>query len=250
MAKNGKRQAIGGPSSPPPSETQFENPLELPPPPVNVQPAKLPKIALASRSLLSVSFRHIRPNWRCYIQYVDMAARKGDQAMERYLKAYESLPAKDKLGIWPEQICDMANVEPGELYGAVCRQMWESKAVESSTMCSVEHPEVLQQTIRFAKKPEHFHDREQVLANGVTIENATGGAFDDRMSGSLPDKKGSSINIFTAATAGAGEVKLPDLAQGRTKLKTFDEEVIEMSRDLETPDPPFVVKRGEGDVSS
>lgn len=210
---------------------------------MNVAPAKLPKLALFPCSLLSVAFRNLKPNWRGYIQYVDLAARKGDTAMVRFRACWESLTPRDRSGVWPEQICEMANVEPGELYGAVCRQMWETKAVESSTISSLAHPEILQRTIQLAREPENFKDRELYF----------------RMMGSVPDKKGASINIFTAASAGSGEVKLPDLGQGRSKLRSFDEEVIEMSRDLEVDDgktlyqvfaeekdnpdgPPFLVK--------
>ena len=203
----------------------YENHPTLPPPPVNVAKTKFPKQTLAKQTLLAVAFRHIRPNWRGYILYVDMAARKGDAAMERFRAAYESLSLRDRAGAWPEQICDLANVEPGELYGAVCRQMWDAKAAESSMMCSIEHPEVLGAMIKFAKKPEHYHDRELFL----------------RTTGSLPDKKGASINIFNQAVG--GPPVMPDLGQPRAKLRSFDEEVIDMSRDLETADAPFLVKQ-------
>jgi len=228
MDQNGKPPTGRRHLPQPQEEDPFENLPKLPPPPVNVRPAKLSTLALADRSLLSASFRHIRPSWRAYIHYVDLAARKGDKAMERFLKAYESLTPQDRRTVWPEQICDLANVDPGELYGAVCRQLWETKALESSTISSIQHPELLLATIRLAKKPENYRDRELCF----------------RMMGSLPDKKGASINIFNTAAAQTAEVSLPD----RAKLRSFDEEVIEMSRDLET-DVPFLVK-SDPDVSS
>jgi hypothetical protein len=214
----------------PPSEDPFENQPKLPPPPLNVVEAKFPKLALASRSPLSMAFRHIKPGWRNYIEYVDLAARKGDTAMIRYRACYEALAPRDKIHSWPEQLCELADVSPGELVGAVCRAIWEAKAAESSMVSSIAHPEVLMETARLAKKPDNYRDRELFF----------------RLTGSLPDKKGASINIFNAPQAHSGEVSLPDLAQGRTRLKSFDEEIIEMSRDLETP---FLVK-GEEDVSS
>lgn len=222
MAKTGNRRKTGGPSLQTLKGDPYENLPALPPPPVNVAPAKAPRLTLANRSLLSVAFRHIRPNWRSYILYVDMAARKGDETMRRYIDAYQSLEPKERAGAWPEQLCDMANIDPGELYGTVCRQVWDSKAAESSMMCSVEHPEVLAAMIRFAKKEGHYQDRELFL----------------RTTGSLPDRKGASINIFNQAAGVAAT--LPDLSQPRTKLRSFDEEVIEMSRDLEISDAPFV----------
>jgi hypothetical protein len=180
---------------------------------------------MARESPLSVAFRHIRPDWRRYIHFVDLAARKGDTAMARFRDCYQTLRPFDKVRCWPEQICDLAQVTPGELVGSVCRAIWESKAAESCMVSSIAHPELLLDTIQFAKKEENFRDRELFF----------------RMAGSLPDRKGTSINIFNQA---AGQVSdLPDLAS-RAKLRSFDEEVIEMSRDLETPEtpnPPFLV---------
>lgn len=192
---------------------------------MNVAVAKLPRLALASRSPLSVAFRWIRPNWRCYIQYADLAARKGNTAMQRVVEVYNSLGKKDRINIWPEQICDMANVAPDELVGAVCQNIWASKAAESSIISAIAHPELLIDTIRFARKEENYRDRELSF----------------RMMGSLPDKKGTSINIFNQATGQVAEVPLPSVV-GKAKLGTFDQEVIEMSRDLETPDTPFLLK--------
>lgn len=227
MAKKRGRPPIGlkylsGQGFPPTVETEPFDHAPLPPAPLNVAtPKRRKQLAPASQSLLSSAFRRVRPGWRNYIQYVDMAARKGNEAMQRYRAAYESLTPKDRAGAWPEQICDLANVEPGELYGAVCREMWDFKAAESSMMCSIEHPEVLNAMIGFAKKPEHYHDRELFL----------------RATGSLPDKKGASINIFNQAVGGPASP--PDLPP-RARLRSFDDEVIEMSRDLEAPDAPFV----------
>ena len=225
MGKIGKprKGKSGGPSSPPQAETSFENQPEIPQPPVNVAVARLPRLALANRSPLSVAFRWIRPNWRCYIQYADLAARKGNTAMQRVIDVYNSLDKKDRGNIWPEQVCDMAGVGPDELVGAVCQTVWASKAAESSMISSIAHPELLLATIKFAQKEENQRDRELCF----------------RMFGSVPDKKGTSINIFNQAVGQNAEVPLPSVV-GKAKFKSFDAEVIDMDRDL--ADPPFLVK--------
>lgn len=225
MAKNGKRPKTGGPSSPPSKEVRFENLPKLPDPPIHVAKPKLPNLALAKLSPLSVAFRWIRPSWRSYIQYVELAARKGNTAMARFLDCYTAILPRDKASIWPEQVCGLADVTPDELVGAVCQQIWASKAAESSMVSAIAHPEVLMRTIQLAKQEENFRDRELFF----------------RMSGSLPDRKGASINIYNQAAGQVTEAPLPSVV-GKAKLKTFDEEVIDMSRDLETPDPPFLVR--------
>lgn len=206
----------------------FEN---LPAPPVQVaRPSRPLKLALATRSPLSLAFRHIRPGWIHYIQFVELAASGGDRAMVRYLQCYKALPINEKRHCWPEQICQLANVTPGELIGAVCRAIWENKAAESSMVSSIAHPQVLQSTIKFAQREENYHDRELYF----------------RMVGALPDRKGTSINIYNAAAGhvGGDNTKIPELGQGRARLRTFDEEVIEMSRDLEV-DAPFLVEEAD-----
>ena len=229
MALNGNRpgRKTGARSTPRLPETErepFENqPRKLPPAPEAVAEAKLPRQVLLSRSLLSLAFRHVRPNWRHYVQYVEIAARQGDSAMQRFIECWRSLSDRERRSAWPEQICDFAAVTPAEVYGAVCRQMWETKAAESSMISSLAHPDMLLQTIRYAKREENFKDRELYF----------------RMMGSLPDRKGASINIFNQA---AGQIGGEAPTLGLSKLRSFDDEVIEMSRDLEMP---FLVKGDE-----
>lgn len=175
-----------------------------------------------------MAFRHIRPAWRYYIRYVDLAARSGNQAMARFRDIYLKLELRVRVNAWPEQICELADVPPGELVAAVCRAIWETKAAESSMISSIAHPEVLMEVAKLAKKPQHQRDRELFF----------------RLTGSLPDRHGQSINIFNQA--GVQQVKPPDLAQGRARLKAFDDEVIEMSKTLDAP--PFLMQ--EDDVPS
>lgn len=223
MAKPGKRRRIGKRSSPKRSEAgSVENrPDPLPAKPLAV---KANGSTLKSCSPLSVAFRHVRPAWRNYISYVDLAARNGDTDMERVRACYEALTPRDRREIWPEQLCELANVTPGELVGAVCRALWESKAAESSMVSAIAHPEVLVATAKMAQHPMHSRDRELFF----------------RLTGSLPDKKGASINIINNPTAQAGSVKLMDEASGN-RLRSMDEEVIEMTRQLDRS-TPFLMK--------
>src|SRR5262249_54750676 len=114
-----------------------------------------------------------------------------------------------------------------ELVGAVCRGLWEAKAAESSMVSAMAQPELFERTVKLAHQPEHYRDRELLL----------------KAWGLLPDKKGTAINIINHPTAQAQQIKLPDLGSGR-RLRSLDEEIIEMSREL---DAPFLVKEDEGD---
>jgi hypothetical protein len=180
--------------------------------------------------MLAVAFRPIRPTWRNYIEYVDFAARNGDPAMVRYRDSYLALAPRDRRNHWPEQICELANVTPGELVGAVCRALWECGAAESSIASAIAHPEVVERTVKLALKADHYRDRELFF----------------RLTGSLPDKKGASINILNqpvaAVGAGGGKGDRPG-----AWLETMDEFVIETSRLLDSAPPCVFPVREEED---
>jgi hypothetical protein len=228
MAKPG-RPPTGRKSS---QARAVKQPWSLPDPPLNVRPVTalrlMKPVAPSRHSPLTTAFQHIKGGWRHYVEYVDFAARKGNEAMIRYRDVYMSLSPAHRMTHWPEQLCELANVSPGELVGEVCRAIWETKAAESSMVSSIAHPEMLMSTIRFGKKEENFRDRELYF----------------RMMGSLPDRKGNSINIFNQAAGQVG-TDIPELGSP-AKMRSFDEEVVEMSRDLES-DVPFIVS-GDGDV--
>jgi hypothetical protein len=156
---------------------------------------------------------------------VDLAARNGDAAMVRYRECYLELTPQERRSHLPEEICERAGVAAGELMGAVCRAIWECGAAESSMLCAMAQPEVLERTVKLAKESEHFKDRELFF----------------RLTGSLPDKGGTSINIVNQTMAATGA----PAANGKVfsgTLKSFDEEIIEMSQLL---DGAFQVKNGE-----
>jgi hypothetical protein len=87
------------------------------------------------------------------------------------------------------------------------------------------HPQVLMATAQLAQKAVGYKDRELFF----------------RLTGSLPDKKGASINIFAGSSANT-EVKSPLDITPRSRLRSFDDEIIEMSKELEPAGPPFIVK--------
>ena len=166
---------------------------------------------------LVIAFRHIRPTWRNYIEYVDLAARNGDRDMDRYRKVWLGLTAKDRIAASPEQICEMAQVKPAELVGAVCQAIWDAKSAEGSMVSAIAHPQILAKTAKNAEKPMNYKDRELFF----------------RVTGSLPDKKGTSVIINNQGpqTLVAGGPGLPVARGNGDELKDMDQEVIEFGRE-------------------
>ena len=210
-----KRHATSGTENPPP--------LPIPPKPLAIsRKVGKRKTTLTARIFddtpLVIAFRHIKPHWQNYIEYVDLAARNGDKDMEKYVKVWQGLTAKDRKAATPEQLCEMAQIKPGELVGAVCQAIWDAKSAEGSMVSAIAHPEVLKRTAASAQKAGGGRDRELFF----------------RVTGSLPDKKGTSVIIqnnpqtlaLNGGSAGGGRALPP----GRSlhELLDMDDEVIEM----------------------
>lgn len=171
-----------------------------------------------------VAFRHIRPTWKNYIEYVDLAARNGDEDMGRYVKCWLALTAKERNAHAPEQICELAKVTPDELVGAVCSAIWRAKSAEGSLVSAIAHPKILERTARAADKTAGYKDRELFF----------------RVTGNLPDKKGTSVIINntpqTLIAGGAnGTGGIGQTGRQNHGLPSMDEEAIDMSRLLEAP---------------
>lgn len=171
-----------------------------------------------------MAFRKIEPTWRNYIEYVGLAARSGDEDMQKIVDVWENLSPKERLSIMPETVCSLADVLPGVLVGTVSRYYWENKHAESVISTSTEHPKVLDKTAHFAKTRVHNEkDRELFF----------------RLSGSLPDKKGASI-VINANPQVANFNAAPPPA-GANGFRPMDQRVIEMGKLLDAPDEENVI---------
>lgn len=163
---------------------------------------------------LVLAFRHLKPNWRQYLAFVDLAARNGDKDCDRLLKIYEKLGPKQKREHTPEQLCDLAQVAPADLIAAVCKAIWESKSAESTMISAIAHPQLIERTVKLADKAANHKDRELFF----------------RLSGSLPDRKGNSV--MPSVNINLGNAPMPNLPTFSGELESFDEESVNLARRL------------------
>jgi hypothetical protein len=70
------------------------------------------------------AFSHLKPSWRAYIAYVEMAARRGNTEMAKVWSVYKSLPKRERRKLPPEAVCDRAGVRPSVLAKAVAEVLW------------------------------------------------------------------------------------------------------------------------------
>lgn len=166
---------------------------------------------------VAIAFRNIEPTWRNYIYYVDQSARNGDEQMLKFRAAYNALPWKEKNSIMPEQLCDMCGIICADLVAAVSRELWIQKAGQTTIEAAINHPRMIQATAFYGQMlGDANRDRELFF----------------RVTGGLPDKKGTSIVINnTPQTANITAVP----SAGGSGYKPMDQRIIDMGKLLDEP---------------
>lgn len=126
-------------------------------------PAKRPAKPKVSPSFLSVCFRHLKPNWKSYILYADLAAKEGDKEMQRVMQAYNGLSRREQNQIIPEALCDLAGVKPRDLFAAVQTQLFDIGAQEAAVIVAVNQPRIVEKSAQLARTKAGFREREMLL---------------------------------------------------------------------------------------
>lgn len=162
-------------------------------------------------SPMAVDFRHLKPSWRSYIDYVSLAARDGDKDMGKYLASYAQLSKKEQLTHTPETLCDLSGVKPADLFGSVCGQVWASSQREASMLIAINHPRVIEKTAKFALQAKGVKDREMF----------------HKGTGFLPTPKGAQISINNSpqmlqASGGNNPLALPSMEEEMMEIEEAD----------------------------
>lgn len=126
--------------------------------------------------------------------------------MEKYVATYSTLSKKEIASHTPEQVCDLAGIKPADLFGSVCRKLWEVSSNEASMITAIHHPIIIEKTAKFAAQKGNVRDREM-------FHKATG---------FLPSPKGITINNSPQTLiAGGGGVR-PALPSVKDDLEELD----------------------------
>lgn len=155
--------------------------------------SKMLKAMKVQKSRLAVAFRHIKPSWRNYIDYVEQAVRNGDKELGPFMAAWAGITNRERSTITPEQLCDLSHVSEAVLFGAVCSQLWSNGHQEANIITAIAYPKVIERTAKNAVTSKGGHDREMFhkatgflkTPNGpsITINNSPQTAL---ISGSAP----------------------------------------------------------------
>lgn len=206
----------------------------LTPPPVKKKkPASRKRLPTLPPSPMAVDFRHLKPTWRAYIDYVSMAARDGDKDMARYLASFAQLSSKEQLTHTPETLCDLSGVKPADLFGSVCGQVWASSQREASMLIAINHPRIIEKTAKFAQTAKGVKDREMF----------------HKGTGFLPTPKGAQISINNSpqmlqATGGGSPLALPSMEDDMMEIEDaeFEDKLLPSG-----PPPPLDEDGEDGD---
>ena len=174
---------------------------------------------LSTHTPVAVAFRHIRPFWRNYIQYVDLAARGGDDRAKKYLAVWNRITQSERRHHFPEQLCELACILPHELVEMVCGQLFLMETAEASMVTAFAKKEVIQAARYFGTTFESaFKDRE----------------FIGKVSGALPIPKGATVNLNMQGAVGGGS-QSPAQLTPKGQVLDMDAEIIGLSEVLELP---------------
>lgn len=219
------------PPAPPPIEPSLREPINLSGNSgARVMAPQLRALGVPEKSTpVSAAFRSIQPHWRNYLEYVRLAAKNGDEDMNKVVDVFNALPKKEQRSIMPEKLCDLAGVQPHELISSVCGEIWRTKSNESSMVAAIAHPQVMDKIAEYAQTPFGYDHAELFM----------------RATGSLPDKKGISVVVNNSQQ----NANMPASGQGPSGFMSMDQDVIEMDKRLELPEavPAFFKQQGEQD---
>ena len=178
-----------------------------------------------------MAFRFVAPTWRNYIKYVDMEARdsSSDNAdARRYVAAWRSLPHKERLSHWPEQLCDLTNVPPCDLISWVTRQFWIEGSAQASMCLAFMRDKVLEKVGQFAMEDAANLGHAKLFMGAAGLLPSTGGGR-----ASPPVNQFFNLNpSASASSVSAAGAKSSNVPVGT--LRDMDDQIIEISEIMQT----------------
>ena len=178
---------------------------------------------------LAAAFRFIKPSWRNYVQYVDLEARSGNLDARRYLDTLLALPLSERRSHYPEQICELANVQTDQLVRWVTGNAWLERDVDRAMCLSFLAVPVLEKVAEFAMaSPDNYKSADQFLRSaGLLAQNSRSGGTPRAPANviyNMPVASGSAVSSSAAVSA----------APDRSGLRDMDGEIVELSKIMQT----------------
>lgn len=211
--------------------------VELPAPPVSVSVSEV--LDVGSTQLIS-ALRFVEPSWRNYIHYVQADAASGNLDAKRYLDTYLSLTADKQRRHVPEQLCYLTGTKPEDLIAWVNRQLYVESAGRTAMLTSNRRDKVLERVADFAmESPDNYKHAELFMKASGAIATGSGRGG------------GSPVTIFNAPIASTSSQSSATSASMSSSMsgamKSMDEEIIELSKIMQTEDAPISARAETSD---
>jgi hypothetical protein len=167
------------------------------------------------RSRLALIFRALtiqgHANWKNCWFFMECAAKDGDEEALKVFKVWKKLPKFEKDKRSPEEVCEMAGVDPRDFGAFVFREYLSYSQEAGNVIAAAGHPRVVAASVKIAQKEEGWRDREMLF----------------RHQGFLPERQGGGIHVTANANAdNRNAVVLP------AELPSMESDTIRMSRIL------------------
>ncbi len=120
-----------------------------------------------------------------------------DGTVEKFLKKYDSIPARDRKSLPIEAVAIAAKVDLRILLGEIMLAVREHSVSQVKIIAVASHPQVIKSRVQFAKLPGGFRDRDAL----------------DTMLGALPSPKGPTFigKFFAGAVPESEQPEKPDV---------------------------------------
>lgn len=140
---------------------------------------------------------------REFMEYAAIAAHK-DERYKGVIKLWNLLTPSRRGESTIDDLCERNAVDPGEFLGAVICELKHRMRDVSEVVAATAEPHVIEKISKFALKEKNWRDREMLTT----------------ITGILPQKQGSRVNVFQNATVNTERV------DGEPGLPAFEAEVI------------------------
>jgi hypothetical protein len=132
-------------------------------------------------SRMSLVFReltiHGDKNWRhCYV-FAKHAAENGSADMARCMEVYKGLKIKERATITPEQLCDLAGVDPAMFFAEVTREYYAFCGDGANLLEAASRKAVVKKTVLTALTTDGWRDRKMLHEHSGFLPQHNGGGI-------------------------------------------------------------------------
>jgi hypothetical protein len=162
---------------------------------IGPRPRKLPPLQSFENTIM-LAVRYLPGGREGFLRYVDIARQAGDATAIQFFAVFHDLGVTEQRLASFDAVCLAGNIKPVELVKAIVGAIFEHNVDVGRLVAAAAQPDIVDATIRAAKRPDGYRDREMLLT----------------ASGHLPSR-GPLVSIQNQANILAGSIATVDAAK-------------------------------------